>query len=103
MTDEIKIQTLANVEDSMFGHDLLDVRINGLPLPIHGYKLDWQNVLIDGNYVGLFYSQPGECHQHFALLEYHGDEASEEMAEDVHLLYELKLESWESFEVLQNS
>ena len=36
MTDEIKIQTLANVEDSMFGHDLLDVRINGLPLPIHG-------------------------------------------------------------------
>ena len=36
ITDEIKIQTLANVEDSMFGHDLLDVRINGLPLPING-------------------------------------------------------------------
>merc|ERR1711893_241162 len=100
MTDEIKIQTLANVEDSMFGHDLLDVRINGLPLPIHGYKLDWQNVLIDGNHIGLFYSQPGECHQHFALLKYHGNgQDSSEMVEDVQLLYELKLESLESFEV----
>ena len=68
------------------------------------YKLDWQNVLIDGNFVGLFYSQPGECHQHFALLEYFaGDENSEDMVEDVRLLYELKLESLESFEVLQNS
>ena len=66
------------------------------------YKLDWKNVLIDGNFVGLFYSQPGECHQHFALLEYlAGDE--EDMVEDVRLLYELKLESLESFEVLQNS
>ena len=68
------------------------------------YKLDWQNVLIDGNFIGLFYSQPGECYQHFALLEYHADnENSEDMAEEVHLLYELKLESLESFEVLQNS
>jgi len=39
LTEEIKIQTLANIEDSMFGHDLLDVRINGLPLPIHGDAL----------------------------------------------------------------
>ena len=39
LTEEIKIQTLANIEDAMFGHDLLDVRINELPLPIHGDAL----------------------------------------------------------------
>ena len=44
LTEEIKIQTLANVEDSMFGHDLLDVRINGLPLPIHGDAFSFSRV-----------------------------------------------------------
>ena len=58
-------------------------------------------MLIDGQFVGLFYSQPGECHQHFALLKY--NDADGDYPAEVSLFHELTLESLESFEVLPNS
>ena len=47
--NDVKVTSLANIEDSMFGHNLMDVRINDQVVPIVGYKLNHKSILIDGN------------------------------------------------------
>ena len=74
----------------MFGHNLMDVRINDQVVPIIGYKLNHKHILIDGNLakvrndfsqyfcwiseviskkVGLIYSIPGQCSEFLTVVE----------------------------------
>ena len=53
------------------------------------YKLDWKNVVVDGDEIGLFYSLPGDCYQKFALLNVKSD--------PVALVGQLNMESLENY------
>ena len=46
---DVRVTSLANIEDSMFGHNLMDVRINEQIVPVIGYKLNHKSILIDEN------------------------------------------------------
>lgn len=91
VSENIRINSLANVEDSIFGHDMLDIRINGQIVPIDGYKLDWERILIHDQMVGLFYSVPGSCDEKFALIKVQDD--------DMKIVSKLNLSALESFDL----